>query len=153
MSGNYVRQLRPRQTERSVMKKSLRSVILLCLVVLLMAAVPAQSKKDGSHRHNKSGIAEVDHFHDALYPTWHDYYPNKQWDKIRGDADELARRSEAVMKLELKRKSAEPLRQKFGEAVSKFVNAAKSGNDKLLGQSVLRMHERFTAFLDEVRQK
>lgn len=135
------------------MKKSLRSVILLCLVVVLLAAIPAQSKKDGSHRHNKSGIAEVDRFHDALYPIWHDYYPNKQWDKIRSDADELARRSEAVMNLELKRKSAEPLRQKFGESVSKFVNAAKSGNDKSLGQTVLRMHERFTAFLDEVRQK
>lgn len=138
------------------MKKSIRLVILLlCAGSLLLATAAAQEKKDAQRRHNKSKIAEVDSFHDALYPVWHEYYPGKEWDKIRSQADELAQRKDAVMKLELKRKSAvaEQLRQKFGEAVDKFVSAAKSGTDKELSRTVLRMHERFTAFLDEVRQK
>jgi hypothetical protein len=114
-----------------------------------------QHQEGGKHKH-KFKIAEVEKFHDLLAPIWHQLYPQKEWAKIRAQADELVRRKDAVMKAKLEvkdeaRAKAEELREKFGAAVDHLAATAKSGSDEELQKAVAEMHEAFEDFFDAIR--
>lgn len=142
------------------MKKTLALITLLACFTALVITTPilAQEKKGEHHEgeQHKFKITEVEKFHDLLAPIWHQQYPNKEWAKIRAQAEELARRKDAIMKvkLELKeeaRAKVEELRQKFGAAVDHLAKVAKSGTDEELQKAVPPMHEAFEDFFDAIR--
>lgn len=117
-----------------------------------MAAGFAQGNKE----EHKFKSPEVEQFHNALHPVWHEQYPAKQWQKIRAQADELLKRKDAVMAVRLRVKpsaqaKAEETRKKFGEAVDAFSKTAKSGGDEELQKSVAAMHQAFEDFFDAVK--
>jgi hypothetical protein len=136
-----------------VMKNSfLFSVLPACLLALTAVAGLAQEKKE----EHGFKVEEVKKFHDALHPIWHELYPNKEWSKIRAQADDLVSRKDAVMKVRLRVKAenramVEERRQKFGASVDAMAQAAKSGNDDALGKAVAEMHERFEEFAEAIK--
>ena len=129
---------------------------LVCFVALVIVTPGFAQEKKGeqhegaAHKHNFK-IPEVEKFHDLLAPIWHEQYPNKEWAKIRAQAEELVRRKDAIMKVRLRTKpesqaKVEDLRRKFGESVDRLATTAKSGTDEELQKSVAAMHEAFERF-------
>jgi hypothetical protein len=140
------------------MKKPLGLIKLLVCVLALAGPGLAQEKKgeEGAKHAHKFKIAEVEKFHELLALIWHEQYPNKEWAKIRAQADELVRRKDAIMKVRLRIKAeaqarVEELRQKFGASVDRLSSVAKSGTDEELQKSVAEMHEAFENFFDAIR--
>ncbi len=139
------------------MKKSvLFSIFLVGLFALTFVISGSAQEKKGEHQreeHHKVSIEEVKKFHDLLHPIWHEQYPAKQWAKIRGQADELLSRKDAIMKVRLRTKAetramVEERRQKFGASVDALARAAKSGSDDELSRAVADMHESFEKFVE-----
>ncbi len=134
--------------------------ILVCLLALVMAGVSfAQEKKEEKHSHeedHKFKFAELEKFHELLHPIWHQYYPAKEWTRIRAQGDELLTRKDAIMKVRLRTKAedkdkVEELRKKFGASVDHLAAVAKSGTDEELQKAVREMHEAFENFAQAVK--
>jgi len=95
-------------------------------------------------------VKEYNHFHDVLRPLQHEALPNKDWGRIRLNADELVKRGKAIVKVGvpagLPTTTGDDFRKelkKFKNALNKFNRDAKGGSDGALEASFAVVHDSF----------
>ncbi len=96
------------------------------------------------------GIKEYDAFHEVLHPLEHEALPRNDFHTIRSKAKELIKLGEAIVKLGVpqgtKAEHTEEFKTaltKFGKALVKFGDDARSGSDEQLKTSYSAVHDSF----------
>jgi len=94
---------------------------------LLVAAEALHAKYEALVRLIRPVLPEVDVFHQALYVVYHKYFPDKQYDQIRGAAADLVAKAEAAAKATLPARWTAKA-EAYKAAVAALVEAAKALN-------------------------
>ncbi len=95
-------------------------------------------------------VKEYEQFHDVLHPLEHEALPNKDFKRIRSQANLLIKRGRAIVKVgvpqgtpEEKQEEFKTELRKFNEALTKFRAAARRGNNTELADSYSAVHDSF----------
>lgn len=91
---------------------------------LLAAAENLHAKYEALVRALAPVLKEMDDFHKVLYVVYHQYLPDKAYDKIRGVTADLMTKAEAITKSTLP-KRLEAKSEAFKKAAAELLNAAK----------------------------
>jgi len=142
------------------MKKSqlLFSVFFILFVfVLCFGCCFIGCKKESETPKQPASVAEMKkprveglkEFHEVLFPVWHDFLPNGDYQSIRKSMPEFKRTLEILMKAPLPlfyqhvKDDYENKRQNLALAVGELDSVAQTGDDKQLETSVENMHGAF----------
>jgi hypothetical protein len=91
---------------------------------LLAAAENLHAKYEALVRALAPVLKEMDDFHKVLYVVYHQYLPDKAYDKIRGVTADLVTKAEAITKSTLP-KRLEAKSEAFKKAAAELLSAAK----------------------------
>lgn len=97
----------------------------------------------------KPGVTGIREFHQVLYPVWHDYFPQGDFQSIRNAIPEFKRAAKILTEAELPqfyhtvKDDFETKRQNLASAVDKMESVAQTGDDKELAKAVEEMHTAF----------
>lgn len=97
----------------------------------------------------KPGVTGIREFHEVLYPVWHDYFPQGDFQSIREAIPEFKRTTQMLMEAELPlfyhnvKDDFENKRKNLALSVDKLESIAQTGNDKELAKAVEEMHTAF----------
>ena len=93
-------------------------------------------------------VREYNVFHDLLHPLEHEAVHAKDFQRIRMNAAELARRGDAIVRVGIPKATAERYREDFRKELKKFKSAlkqlrkdAKRGTDAQLEASFAAVHD------------
>jgi len=125
--------------------------LLLGLAFLAGCGKETEIKKEEApvtemKRPKVDGIRE---FHEVLYPVWHNYFPQGDFQSIRQAIPEFKRTTEMLMEAELPQyyhtvqDDFETKRQNLALAVEELESVAQTGDDKELAKAVEDMHTAF----------
>ena len=95
-------------------------------------------------------VKEYNSFHDLLHPLEHEALPAKDFQRIRSNAADLARRGDAIVRVGMPKATADRYREDFRKELKKFKTAlgklrkdAKRGTDEQLEASFSAVHDSF----------
>lgn len=135
------------------MKKSLVLLILFAIFPLTRAFAQNNSEIDDT----ESRVAELENFHQVIYPIWHTYYPGKDYSGLRSCATEVNKLAEQIYDSKLpgilrdkKEKWANGVNE-FKKAVTEYSNQVKSNDDILLLKSVEALHSKYENLVKIIR--
>ena len=118
----------------------------LCLLVATAVAFNNSARAAS----DDFSVREYNVFHDLLHPLEHEAVPAKDFQRIRTNAADLARRGDAIVRLGVPRGTAERYREDFRKELKKFKAAlgklrkdAKRGTDAQLEASFSAVHDSF----------
>ena len=121
-----------------------RTICVLSIVAFVMMLAPAGAAEE------HFSVREYNVFHDLLHPLEHEAVPAKDFQRIRTNAADLARRGDAIVRVGVPRGTAERYREDFRKELKKFKSAigklrkdAKRGTDAQLEASFSAVHDSF----------
>jgi len=121
-----------------------RTSCLLTLVAFVLMLTPAGAAEE------HFSVREYNVFHDLLHPLEHEAVPAKDFQRIRTNAAELARRGDAIVRVGMPKATAERYREDFRKELKKFKSAlsklrkdAKRGTDAQLEASFAAVRDSF----------
>src|SRR5687768_13440377 len=91
-----------------------RTSCVLIMVAFVLMLTPAGAA--GEH----FSVREYNVFHDLLHPLEHEAVPAKDFQRIRTNAADLARRGDAIVRVGVPRGTAERYREDFRKELKKF---------------------------------
>ena len=101
-------------------------------------------------RAGEFSVKEYNEFHELLHPLQHEALPAKDFQRVRTNADELVKRGNAIVHLNVPKGTAqnqvEEFRselKKFENALSKFSEDSHKGTDEQLEVSFSAVHDSF----------
>jgi hypothetical protein len=122
-----------------------RTICALTIVALflMLTAVATAAQEHFS-------VREYNVFHDLLHPLEHEALAAKDFQRIRTNAVDLARRGDAILRAGMPKATAERYREDFRKELKKFKTAlgklrkdAKRGTDAQLEASFSAVHDSF----------
>ena len=121
-----------------------RTSCVLTIVAFVLMLTPVASAED------HFSVREYNAFHDLLHPLEHEAVPAKDFQRIRSNAADLARRGDAIVRVGVPRGTSEKHREDFRKELKKFKSAlgklrkdAKRGTDAQLEASFSAVHDSF----------
>lgn len=108
-----------------------------------------QEEKTPVTEMKKPGVTGIREFHQVLYPVWHDYFPQGDFQSIRNAIPEFKRTAKILNETELPqfyhnvKDDFESKRENLASAVDKMESVAQTGNDQELAKAVEEMHTAF----------
>jgi hypothetical protein len=131
--------------------KPFRVISLLTTTALLCSALMAGAICARAHHADENfSVKEYNEFHRVLHPLQHEALPRKDYQRIRSNAGELMKHGEAIVKLGVPSGTAETKVEefrkelkKFGDALVKFSEHAKTGSDDQLEAAFSSVHDSF----------
>jgi len=97
----------------------------------------------------KPGVTGIREFHQVLYPVWHDYFPQGDFQSIRKAIPEFKEATKILTQAELPqfyhnvKDDFEAKRKNLALSVEKMESVAQTGDDKELAKAVEEMHTSF----------
>jgi hypothetical protein len=97
----------------------------------------------------KPGVTGIREFHQVLYPVWHDYFLQGNFQAIRNAIPEFKKATKILTEAELPqfyhniKDDFEAKRRNLASAVDKMESVAHTGDDKELAKAVEQMHTAF----------
>ena len=121
-----------------------RTSCVLAIIALVVMLSPVGAAED------HFSVREYNVFHDLLHPLEHEALPAKDFQRIRTNAADLARRGDAIVRVGMPKATAERYREDFRKELKKFKSAlgklrkdAKRGTDAQLEASFSAVHDSF----------
>jgi hypothetical protein len=128
---------------------------LLC--VLFISVFLAGCGKEAEKEKEKAPITQmkrptvdgIREFHEVLYPVWHDYFPQGDFQSIRNVIPEFKEATKILTEAELPqfyhtiKDDFETKRRSLALAVEELESVAQTGDNKELAKAVERMHTAF----------
>ena len=131
-----------------------RTVCVLTVVTFFLMLTPVANAEE------HFSVKEYNTFHDLLHPLEHEAVPAKDFQRIRTNAAELARRGDAIVRVGMPKATAERYREDFRKELKKFKTAlgklrkdAKRGNDAQLEASFAAVHDSFEMLVGMLPRK
>jgi len=97
----------------------------------------------------RPGVEGLREFHEVLYPVWHEFLPNGDYESIRKAVPEFKKSIEIVKKAELPlyyqhvKDEFEKKRENLALSIEKLDSVAQTKDDKKLEEAVENMHTAF----------
>ena len=94
-------------------------------------------------------IPEIDDFHKTLYHVYHDYLPNKDWEKIAQSVNEFEKKMENIEKVVLPKWMADQeaqfntARQNLKQAVQELASLKNTEDKAELEKAIEKVHEAY----------
>ena len=135
------------------MKKSLVLLILFAIFPLTRAFAQNNSEINET----ESRVAELENFHQVIYPIWHTYYPEKDYSGLRSCATEVNKLAEQIYDSKLpgilrdKKDKWENGVKEFKKAVAEYSEQAKNNDDVLLLKSAEVLHTKYENLVRIIR--
>ncbi len=130
--------------------KSFRMPLLSATGLCLLVATAVAFNNSTPAVSDDFSLKEYNVFHDLLHPLEHEAVPAKDFQRIRTNAAELARRGDAIVRVGMPKATAERYREDFRKELKKFKSAlsqlrkdAKRGTDAQLETSFAAVHDSF----------
>lgn len=127
-------------------------VLVLSLLGLGMQFLPAQDAKE-----TDSSVAELEAFHDVIYPIWHTAYPDKDVKALRGfvgQINELAAKIYTVKLPGILRDKDAKWKtgvEQLKAAVESYNSAAKGTDEQALLKAAEGLHARYEMLVRTIR--
>ncbi|MCJ7577759.1 MAG: hypothetical protein MUO91_04845 [candidate division Zixibacteria bacterium] len=110
-----------------------------------------QTKKEQAEvtEMKRPGVEGLREFHEVLYPVWHEFLPNGDYESIRKAVPEFKKSIEIVKKAELPlyyqhvKDEFEKKREELALSIEKLDSVAQTKDDKKLEEAVENMHSAF----------
>lgn len=128
---------------------------LLCVLIISIFLAGCEKKSEIKDEQlpvtemKRPKIDGMTEFHEVLYPVWHSYLPDGDYQSIRQAIPEFKRTTGILMETELPqyyhtvKDDFEAKRQNLALAVEELESVAQSGDDKKLAKAVEGMHTAF----------
>ena len=138
--------------------KNMFSILLVSMLFLLSGLIfLAGCGKDTEIKEEQPPVTEmkkptvtgIREFHEVLYPVWHDYFPQGDFQSIREAIPEFKRTTKILMEAELPqfyhnvKDHFQDGRKALALSVDKLESVAQTGDDKELAKAVEEMHTAF----------
>jgi hypothetical protein len=97
----------------------------------------------------RPGVEGLKEFHKVLFPVWHEFLPNGDYESIRKAVPEFKKSMEIVMKAELPlyyqhvKDDFEEKKERLALSIEKLDSVAQTGDDEKLKEAVENMHSAF----------
>lgn len=115
----------------------------------LQAAEDLHAKYEMMVRIIRPVLKEVDEFHKVLYVIYHKYLPEKEFDKIKSDMEDLLVKAEAITQAELPKRLTEK-NEEFAVAATELYDSVKdlnntfsSEDEEAITSAVEHMHTKY----------
>ena len=135
------------------MKKNLLLLVLFAIFPLTRAFAQNNSEINDT----ESRVAELENFHQVIYPIWHTYYPEKDYSGLRSCATEVNKLAEQIYDAKLpgilrdkKEKWADGVNE-FKIAVTEYSEQAKNNDNVLLLKSAEVLHTKYENLVRIIR--
>lgn len=122
----------------------LRIIVLTILSISFLIATPTSATQHGFR------VKEYEQFHDVLHPLEHEARPKKDFKRIRAKSALLVNRGRAIVRVGVPQGISEDKKEeftkelkKFGQALTKFRTAARTGTNTQLQTSYSAVHDSF----------
>jgi hypothetical protein len=110
-----------------------------------------QTKKEQTEitEMKRPGVEGLREFHEVLYPVWHEFLPNGDYESIRKAVPEFKKNMEIVKKAELPlfyqhvKDDFERKRENLALSIERLDSVAQTKDDKKLEEAVENMHSAF----------
>lgn len=110
-----------------------------------------QTKKEQTEvtEMKRPGVEGLKEFHEVLFPVWHEFLPNGDYESIRKSVPEFQKSKEILMKAELPlfyqhvKDDFEKKRENLALSIEKLDSVAQTKDDKKLEEAVENMHSAF----------
>jgi flagellar motility protein MotE (MotC chaperone) len=110
-----------------------------------------QTKKEQAEvtEMKRPGVEGLREFHEVLYPVWHEFLPNGDYESVRKAVPEFQKSKEILMKAELPlfyqhvKDEFEKKREELALSIEKLDSVAQTKDDKKLEEAVENMHSAF----------
>jgi hypothetical protein len=118
-------------------------------LALLNAAEALHSQYEMMVRTIRPVLKEVDDFHRLLYVVYHQYLPDKAYEKIKGVSEEMMLGAEAITKatlpnrLEAKSQAFTTAASELYEAAKSLAETSKSGSGEKIAAAVETVHTKY----------
>jgi flagellar motility protein MotE (MotC chaperone) len=111
----------------------------------------AETKKEQapSIEMKRPRVEGIKEFHEVLFPVWHEFLPNGDYESIRKSVPEFQKSKEILMKVELPlfyqhvKDDFEKKREELALSIEKLDSVAQTKDDKKLEKAVENMHSAF----------
>jgi hypothetical protein len=120
------------------------SVLTTLSISLVFATVSATAAQHGFR------VKEYEQFHDVLHPLEHEALPKKDFKRIRAKSALLVNRGRAIVRVGVPQGISEDKKEeftkelkKFGQALTEFRAAARTGTNTQLQTSYSAVHDSF----------
>jgi len=140
--------------------KTLSSLLLISILSLMLGFLflagcaketETEIKKEKApiEKMKKPKVEGINEFHEVLFPVWHTYFPEADFESIKESVPEFERTMEILMKAELPqfyhtvKDDFEDKREDLSIAIEKLGIVAQIGDDKELAQAVEDVHTAF----------
>jgi hypothetical protein len=135
------------------MKKSLIHLTLFALFPLTIALAQNNTEVNDT----ESRVAELENFHQIIYPIWHTYYPEKDYSGVRSCVTEVNRIAEQIYSAKLpgilrdKKEKWENGVNEFKNAVTEYSDQVRNNDNVLLLKSVEVLHTKYENLVRIIR--
>jgi uncharacterized phage infection (PIP) family protein YhgE len=133
-----------------------KNILLTVLVVLFpLTIIFTQNKSEAYDTESK--VAELENFHQVIYPLWHTYYSTKDYAALRNCVSEVNKLAEPIYTSKLpgilrdKKERWEKGVNEFNMAVTEYSDQAKNNDDELLLKSVESLHTQYENLVKIIR--
>lgn len=101
-----------------------KGAILVGMIALLLGVSSLMAQ--GSHE-TESSIAELDAFHEVIYPIWHTAYPDKDIKALKGFVGQINELAGKIYAAKLPHGSSAGFRNHGSRQLSRLAGLAKTG--------------------------
>ena len=136
------------------MKKLLVSILLLTVFFYSEVAF-AQTSIDSAEI--TWTVKELMDFHEIIYPMWHDAYPSKDYEALKGFVPEIKSNMESLNNAKLPgilrdKETAWQIRLKeFNTAAEEYYSVAKTNDEQALLEAAEKLHSGYERMVRVVR--
>ncbi len=138
--------------------KSLSSLFWVSLLCFLISSIflagcgkdaETEKKQALATQMKRPQVQGIKEFHEVLYPVWHSYLPEGNFQSIRNAIPEFKKATEMLMETELPqyyhtvKDDFENKKQNLALAVEKLDSVSQTGDDKQLPKAIEDMHTAF----------
>lgn len=130
--------------------------ILSILMFTILAAI-ASGQTDSLQNETESKVAELEKFHEVMFPIWHLEYPEQDYKALRGHGGEVSKLAGQIYSASLpgilrdKKTKWENGVAGFKNAVDEYLMRSAGNDDDLLLKSVENLHSKYENLVRIIR--
>lgn len=128
------------------------SLLLLCIMVTITAGQSTTTQNE-----TESRVAELEKFHEVMYPIWHLEYPDKNFSALKEHSGEVSGLAKQIYSAKLpgilrdKKTKWENGIAEFKKAVNEYLKQSAGKDDNLLMKSVENLHTKYENLVRIIR--
>jgi hypothetical protein len=134
-----------------------KSIFIICVLSVLFSSSATFAQNNIDTAEISSTVQELTDFHDVIYPMWHDAYPSKDYDALKGFVPKIKSYMESINKAKLpgilreKETAWKNQLTELNNSVQNYYTAANSSDNAALLVAAEKLHGSYEKMVRVVR--